>query len=112
MASIDWNTENIGGHGRSRESQSWARSAPAGPAHVEDTPATINDGISGFGVPGRPAALVLRADLRVELLLLVFGFLLGFLLFVLWRRWLLRRRRSRVLRLRLRVNRRQIGRAH
>jgi len=30
MASIDWNTENIGGHGRSRESQSWARSAPAG----------------------------------------------------------------------------------
>ena len=44
----------------------------------------------GFGVPGRPVALALRADLRDELLLLVFGFLL----FLLWRSRLLRRWRS------------------
>jgi hypothetical protein len=54
--------------------------------------------------PGRPVALALRADLRVEVLLLVFGFLL----FLLWRTWLLRRRRSLVLRLRLRAWRRSL----
>jgi len=31
MASIDRHKRKIGGHGRLRESQSWARSAPAGP---------------------------------------------------------------------------------
>ena len=35
MASVDRHTWDIGGHGDSRESQSWARSAPAGCAeHV------------------------------------------------------------------------------
>ena len=34
MASVDGHTKNIGGHGPKRESQSWARSAPACPGKV------------------------------------------------------------------------------